>query len=144
MKPSSPKTILVDTGFWIALLDPRDDRHADARSRTDQLDVFRMAVPWPSLYETLNTRLARKPPAMARFQTVLTKPTTVRIDDQKYREEAVELTFSNAISGVRPMSLVDWVVRLMLADRNVKIHALWTYNPGDFHDVCRSRGIAMP
>ncbi len=144
MPASAPKTVLVDTGFWIALLDPRDGRHTDALTRAEQLDIFRIAVPWPILYETLNTRLARQPTAMAGFQAVLAKPSTARINDRKYRNEAIELTFSYAISKARPMSLVDWMIRLMLADTNVKVHALWTYNPGDFHDVCRNRGIAMP
>ena len=142
MKASAPKTILVDTGFWIALLDRRDEHHADAVIRAGQLEVLGIAMPWPSLYETLNTRFAKRSAAMEGFRTFLAKPSTVRIDDRHYRDEALELTFSKA--GARSMSLVDWVIRLMLADTNLKIDALWTYNRRDFLDVCQRRGIEMP
>ena len=43
----------------------------------------------------------------------------------------------------RPISLVDMVMRLMLENVNVPVSGLLTFNPKDFHDVCRKRGLEM-
>jgi hypothetical protein len=43
----------------------------------------------------------------------------------------------------RALSLVDAVLRLVLVDRNVKIDALITFNPGDFSDICQRSGIEV-
>ena len=65
-----------------------------------------------------------------------------RLDDFKYRDDAYEAIVSTA--SRRPMSLVDMVMRLMLEDVEVRVNGLLTFNPKDFHDVCRTRSLTMP
>ena len=52
--------LLVDTGFFFALHDRRDSRHPAAQAHQHWLDEFPIILPWPILYETVNTRLARR------------------------------------------------------------------------------------
>jgi hypothetical protein len=65
------------------------------------------------------------------------------IDDALYRDRAYEMTVSDAIRRHRRISLTDMVIRLMLEDVNVRAGYLFTFNPGDFADVCRRRGIEI-
>lgn len=63
--------ILVDTAFWIAWLDPRDQHHAEAFLKEEWLTDSRIMVPWPILYETVRTRLVRRPERLVRFDRLL-------------------------------------------------------------------------
>ncbi|MDZ7760804.1 MAG: hypothetical protein U5L00_11175 [Desulfovermiculus sp.] len=76
--------LLLDTGFWFALYDPRDTYHKEALEE-------------------------------------------IRTPSKSHRS----------------LSLVDAVLRLVLVDRNVKIDALITFNPGDFSDICQRSGIEV-
>ena len=51
----NPNTLLVDSGFFFALFDPRDQHHAAARDKQEWLEMFSFVMPWPILYETINT-----------------------------------------------------------------------------------------
>jgi predicted nucleic acid-binding protein len=65
---------LVDTGFWIALFDPRDERHHFADENGDWLDLATVVMPWPVLYETLRTRFVRRPEWVVRLDKRLRRP----------------------------------------------------------------------
>ena len=55
-------TICADAGFLIGVYDQRDERHDEAVGDFVRLfgnGVNRLLVPWPMLYETLSTRMAR-------------------------------------------------------------------------------------
>ena len=41
------------------------------------------------------------------------------------------------------MSLVDAVLISILADANVKIDAMLTFNHGDFSSICSAKGVVM-
>ena len=56
-----PKNLLLDSGFWYALYDVRDPFHEQADAFAKYLDFYTLVIPWPSLYETLNTRFVRHP-----------------------------------------------------------------------------------
>ncbi|WP_027371277.1 type II toxin-antitoxin system VapC family toxin [Desulfovermiculus halophilus] len=134
--------LLLDTGFWFALYDSGDTYHRQALEVADFLDVHGLVVPWPTLYETLNTRLARRRTAMQRFAHLLAGPNVHLLPDEDYRDAALEAVCSPS-GPHRALSLVDAVLRLVVADTNVQIDALITFNPGDFSDVCQKAGVEV-
>lgn len=51
--------LLVDTGYFFALFDPGDQYHEEAVKKQEWLDELPIVLPWPILYETLNTRFVK-------------------------------------------------------------------------------------
>jgi predicted nucleic acid-binding protein len=138
------KTALVDTGFWIALLHKRDQHHEDALRKSEILRDLDYILPWPTLYETLNTRLARRPDLVRQFVSGFLKRPNARIwDDRPYRNAALEKTLSHDVTKKLHPSLVDNVLREIIADKNVKLACLFTFNIGDFADVCWRRNLEV-
>ncbi len=138
------RTAIVDSGFWIALLDQRDQYYEQAQRKADLLRALRYIVPWPVLYETLNTRLMRRPHLVATFaRSFLKCPNAYLLDDGPYRESALEATLSAGLSGKRGLSLVDNVLRAMLMDRKVRVNCIVTFNVGDFSDLCQVRRLEI-
>jgi hypothetical protein len=137
--------ILVDTGFLYALFDESDPYHNKVieRGMVDFLEFGNIVLPHPILYETLNTRFVKRKEWCNIFNTYLSKGSTVLVSDEVYKEKALSITMQNAISGRRPMSLVDAVIRLMLDDVNLNISALITFNVEDFVDVCMQKKIEL-
>jgi len=140
---SGSSGLLVDTGFFVALYDERDRHHSSARKKRELLDVWPVVLPWPVLYETVSTRFSKRPGNLTRFNAIVAKPDTVRLDDGPYREKSYTsaLTWAN---NRRHLSLVDCVLRAIVEDPNVRIEAMLTFNPGDFHDVCRECRVELP
>lgn len=137
------KYALVDSGFWFALFNERDTNHHAATRKSGILKALFYIIPWPTLYETLNTRFMRRAEAFHGFVSVFLKsPGAVILDDVPYRESALEKTLGGRTRR-RHLSLVDNVVREMISDRNLKLHCLFTFNPGDFHDVCSRRNLEI-
>lgn len=77
---------------------------------------------------------------MARFDALVTASNTASLVDAPYRVEACQTVARNAR---RPLSLVDAVLRAIIEDTNVAVAAVLTYNPGDFHDVCRQQSVEL-
>ena len=143
--PKFPKTVLVDTGFWIALYEPRDQHHI-AATQADRIKILSTAnilLPWPCLYETFNTRFAKNIFAVRQFDALLRQPHFIRVDDTPYRDQALEASFRLSASGGRTFALVDMVLRLILEDMNIQKHGILTFNQGDFTDLCRKFRIEM-
>jgi len=138
---SFAKTVLIDSGFWYALYDTRDQYHTQAEQKQDFLQTSTLLIPWPCLYETFNTRFAKNKVAVRRFEVLLRQPHVVRLRDEPYREAALEAAIATAAS--RSMALVDMVIRLILDDINVRKHGLLTFNQRDFGDLCRKHQIEM-
>ena len=65
------------------------------------------------------------------------------IDDNGYKEIALNQTFEYSIYNKRPISFVDMIIRMMLDDINLKIDAMITFNLEDFIDVCASKNIEI-
>ena len=136
------KNLLLDTGFWFALYDARDSHHEDAEILTDLLDLHNLVLPWPCLYETLNTRFVRRREWLDSFSAYATRINTVQLSDETYRNHALGKVLMNPAPW-SSISLVDEVIRLALIDPSLKIDAMLTFNPYDFHDICQSRGIEL-
>jgi len=140
--PMFARTVLIDTGFWYAFYDDRDQFHEQAERKGDLLETSTLLLPWPSLYETINTRFVnRNRIAVRRFESLLRKPQVILLPDEPYREAALEAVLGTVES--RGMALVDMVVRLILDDVNVRKHGLLTFNHRDFSDLCRKHRVEM-
>lgn len=138
---SQGQGLLVDTGFFIAMYDERDAHHAEAQDKQNLLDVYTVILPWPVLYETINTRFSRRRGIMARFDALITSSDTALLDDSPYRVEAYRTVARNAR---RSLSLVDAVLRAIIEDTNVAVAAMLTFNQRDFNDVCRQHSVEVP
>lgn len=136
------KNLLLDTGFWYALYESKDSHHEDAQILADLLDLHNLVLPWPCLYETLNTRFVKRREWLDSFAAYATRGNTVQLSDETYRHHALGRVIKNPKPWL-PLSLVDEVIRLALLDPNIKIDAMVTFNPRDFHDICYSRNIEL-
>jgi predicted nucleic acid-binding protein len=135
--------VLVDTGFWIALLDPRDQHHPEAVGKEEWLEEATIIVPWPVVYETVRTRLVRRPLLMSLFDRHLKRPDVFFLDDSEHRDEAYGLSLEYSVHLRRPISMVDMLCRMLIEDVNIRIDAVLTTNPNDFRDVCSSSGVTL-
>lgn len=135
--------ILVDTGFWIGLFDPRDQNHGYAVEREEWLETPTIVLPWPILYETVRTRLVRRPERISRFDQYLKRPLVFFVDDSEFRDEAYALSVEYSVNRHRPLSMVDMLCRLLIEDENTRIDAVLSPNEEDFRDVCESTGTTI-
>ena len=136
------KNILFDTGYWFALYDERDSYHENALLLFDYLYPHRILIPWPSLYETLNTRFVRRENWLADFKAVLNNKNTIQVQDEKYKYDVIKSIFLQSKS-YKKYSLVDLIIREILLDVEVIIDALITFNIADFEDICWKRNIEL-
>lgn len=139
----SPKTAMIDTCFLYALFDAKDSYYSEASKKRERIESLRLAIPWPCLYETVNTRFVKEPARIKNFEQLLKRPSVACIDDAGYRDRAYDMTVEFSIKHKRTISLTDMVMRLMLDDVNIRVSYLFTFNPRDFADVCRRRGIEL-
>ncbi len=128
----------MDTGFWFAMFDPRDQYYSEIQEKADLLETARILLPWPTLYETLRTKFVKNGKALNRFELFLKRPNIGYLDDIPYREAALELSFDASLrkEPSRPLSMVDCLIRLIIEDANIKVDYLATFNESDFIDVC--------
>lgn len=132
--------LLVDSGYFIALFDPRDRFHEEAVARRKWIDALKVILPWPILYETVNTRFARRPDRIRGLQNVINQSNSMLVDDSPYRRKAFDAMCE--MSEFRPgISLVDAVLMELIKERNVKIEVMLTFNHRDFRNVCAENGI---
>ena len=134
--------VLVDTGFLIALFNERDRYHISARQLEVWLDVLPIILPWPILYETVNTRLARQVQNLAKFGAIARLPRTELLDDSAYRAASLATVLGQNISN-RPLSLVDAVLCNIIEDVNVPVSAMLTFNERDFIEVCYKNNVEL-
>lgn len=134
------KKVLVDTGFWIALLTKSDEHHTTALILEEDLAVHHLLIPWPTLFEFVDTRLARKASDAARLRRLLLREGNELINDLPYRDRSLEFTL-----GTRghTFSLVDHILRSIMEDPEVNIDGFVGFNHDDFYDVCARRNIEM-
>jgi predicted nucleic acid-binding protein len=142
-RTSVSETVLADTGYWIALFDPREAGHSRVARTEDLIELLTLIVPWPILYETLRTRFVRRRDWVARLDARLKRRNVVFIDDRDYCEEAYALSVEYSTHLARPISMVDMLCRLLIADPNVRIDYLLTINAADFHDVCIANRVQL-
>jgi predicted nucleic acid-binding protein len=135
--------ILVDSCFWFALFDKSDEHYHKAQEIARFLEHGNLIIPYPSLYEALNTRFVKRKDWNIVFNDYLSRNSTRLIHDENYRQKALDSTFYNSTNSKRPMSLVDMTIRFMLEDVNLNVNALITFNVGDFIDICAIKRIEI-
>ena len=134
--------LLVDTGFFFALHNSRDEYHESAETKKHLLDKWQIILPWPVLYETLNTRFVGLLGAINWFDGLVRSPKTQLLDDSQYRDACRRSVLATAPLG-RRLSLVDTVLRSIIEDVNVRVAGVLTFNPKDFADVRRRHRVEM-
>lgn len=135
--------ILIDTGFWFAFYDEGDQYHKKAVEMMDSIQKHQILIPYPSLYETINTRFSKKTNWLSSFEHLIMSHICTLIQDDKYKADTLNMTMASSLRNRRPISLVDMVIRQMLDDVNLKTDAIVTFNPEDFYDVCQHKNIML-
>lgn len=71
--------VVVDTGFWIALLDPIKDlkNSIEAERIADEIVDEELIIPFPTLYEFVNSRLSRRDSKL-QFERILNRPNVIK------------------------------------------------------------------
>jgi predicted nucleic acid-binding protein len=137
------EAVIVDTGVWYAMFDSRDPNYGDAEEKIELISMLKVAVLWPTAYETLRTKFVRKSLALQQFETFLKSPNIEFIDDDPFREDAFQLSLESSLRRSRPLSMVDCLIRLALDDTDLNIRFLATFNARDFIDVCRRNRVEI-
>jgi len=114
--------VVIDTGFWIALYDPAKDpiNSLEAERMAEEIEDEDLIIPFPTLYEFVNSRLSRRE-AKLQFEKLLSRPNVTKLSDTKYKEKALENFFLKSKSDYSDISLVDEIIKLIIADKNLKI-----------------------
>ena len=90
----------------------------------------------------MGARLVKQSKQCGLLYRIMRSPKVEFVYDDNYRDSAYNLMLKENEKG-RTLSLVDMIIRLMIADGNLKKDALVTFNVGDFEDVCRKNGIQI-
>lgn len=140
--------VIVDTGFWYSYLGTREqERHMVADKvfrRLEELEA-NFLIPFPTLYEAINTKLLKsknRTKANWFLRQLQSNPRFIKVPDDEYKDDAYLLTVSE--NNHRGYSLVDMIIRVMMEDDRLKIDSLLTLNIEDFIDVASRRGISIP
>lgn len=138
-------TVLVDTGVWYAIFDPRDRPHdgVAVRALAEQIQTMSAVVPWPITYETVCSKFAKNRIALEGFERLLKSSRVSFLDDVPYRQAALDHSFDSSLRGNRPLSLTDCLLRVVLDSPDTRIQYLATYNARDFHDICTRRRVQI-
>ena len=130
------KRLIVDTCIWYALLDKSDSYAIYADTIKEIFDKHQLLVPFPSLYETINTRFVKNVCNQATnlFIYLSNRDKIILIPDDDYRDKALETVNSN-LNKNKQYSLVDTIIRLMMEDVSLGDIAVMTFNVGDFIGV---------
>ncbi len=91
---NKPENILIDTGFWIALYNERDRYHNDAIEIIELIADSNLILPWPTLYETINTRFSKNADGISNFEELIKEVAVTSIPDD-IRLEFGELPLLN-------------------------------------------------
>ena len=138
-------TVLVDTGVWYAIFDPRDrpNERGAVSVLAEKIQSMTAVVPWPITFETPCSRFAKNRLALEGFERLLKSSRVSFLDDTPFREAALDHSFNSSLRDKRPLSLTDCLLRVVLDSPDIHIHYLATYNVRDFYDVCSKRRVQM-
>jgi predicted nucleic acid-binding protein len=138
-----PKSIVLDSCFWIAYFDPRDNQHKDAREWSEFIFDHHVFCPFPTFYEFLNTRFSRNGHNQIKeLDILMSKRTLNLIYDDNYRKNILDSYVKNN-KYYPQFSLVDMVINEMIDDPSLKIDYLFTYNKKDFIKICKKRKVEL-
>lgn len=136
--------LLADTCFWISLCDPTDGDHFETISMMEILTDDRrhtILVPHPVLYETLCSRMVKKPEQVKLLSHYFEE--VIMVSDADYIKEAYTLVGRQANMNDGMASMVDWVIMLMADDIRNNVKGILTRNGRDFSVFCQKHEIPM-
>ena len=138
------KYLLVDSCFWFAYLTPEDQYHDRAVEMFDEFAnaEVQILVPFPSLYETLNTDFVDHKERLFAFdQIIQQRERVILIDDANYKAVA----YSNTVHQYpdTKVSLVDNIIIEIAKSGDYKIDAIVSFNERDFAQFCGERGLLL-
>ena len=90
--------------------------------------------------DVMDGKFVKNKTALAEIKQLFLNGRITKINDDRYRELALDLTLSEE---KRNISLVDNIIRLMLDDKDVGVKGLVTFNVGDFQDVCLKNSVEI-
>lgn len=133
--------VIVDTGFWIALYDPSNqvENSLEAERISKEIEDEDIIIPFPTLYEFVNSRLSRRE-SKFQFEQLLNRPNVIKLSDTKYKTKALENFFIKSKREHSDISLVDEVLKLIIADDTIKIDYIATFDGGLLNEAL-SQGI---
>jgi len=134
------KKVLVDTCYWIGLFYERDRHHKAAQKLEGEISRQEILIPWPTMFEFVDTRLARRREDSLRFRRFVERENVELISDVPYRPQAIEGVFGNPGGN---FSLTDFMLRSMIEDVSLSVNALVTSNNRDFFDVCAKHDVEL-
>lgn len=121
------KYILADTGFWIALLDIKDDKKKQsvAKEIFSEIETANFTILFPTTVysELLSTRFFKgnKPLKIIHLEKLLKSEIIKPIDDTKYIDKSLKITLQEG-KQCKSISFVDNIIRLIANDlqKNIK------------------------
>ena len=133
--------IIIDSCFWIALYNPEMHTHLtkDIEYISDFIENENIIIPFPSLYEFLNSKFSRRSD-VERFKKLISKPNYIKLDDTLYKFNALDNFFENAIYGNNDVSLVDEIIKEIIIDQKIKIDYLISFDT-ELNNFAISRGV---
>ncbi|WP_282118063.1 hypothetical protein [Maribacter aquivivus] len=137
------KYILIDSGYWFGLYDKSDSYHVSANAIADLIEDYKIIVPYPSMYEILNSKFIKDKSRLTQFEEAMKSDRVEFVFDEGYREKALTNTYSIHRKPIPQISLVDSIIREIIKDINIKIDFVVTFNEKDFKDVCDIRNIKI-
>ncbi len=139
--------ILLDACFWISYLEPQDNPKLslEANRIFKDFENETLVIPFPTLYEFVNSKLSRSKNKDGRdlFERVLNTKKIEKIADEEYKEIALINFFKNSSFGISDISLVDEVIKLIIDDPNYKIDYIATFDEA-LQKFARSRNVYLP
>lgn len=136
--------VIADTCFWISLCDPKDSNHEETVLMMEtimQNGSIRLLVPHPVLYESLCSKMVRKP---NQVQTLTSYFNLVdKVADEEYIDDAYSVIVDQAFHSSGEASMVDIVIMKMSVDPKNQVKGILTRNGRDFAQFCMKRRIPM-
>lgn len=132
------KRLIFDSCYWFALYNEKDQYHHLANLMADNFNSssIKILIPFPSMYETLNTAFVDNKTQLQRLSELLANHEKVEfVFDDEYKDSAYRNTISQEKSS--KVSLVDSIILEMLEDKNLAIDGVVTFNSRDFAEPCR-------
>jgi predicted nucleic acid-binding protein len=133
--------VIVDTGFWIALYDPtkQPENYLEAERIANEIEDENIIIPFPTLYEFVNSRLSRRESKL-QFEKLLGRPNITKLSVSKYKSKALENFFLKSNLEYSDISLVDEVIKLIIADNSIRIDYIASFD-GQLLNEALSKGI---
>lgn len=135
---------MIDTCFWIALYNPEKniDKIEIVEIISELIEEHEIIIPFPSLYEFLNSKFSRKNDAL-HFQKLISRTNYIKLDDKEFKDKALESFFEKAINEQNDVSLVDEIMKEIIDSNKFKIDYLVSFDEV-LNNFALSRGVKIP